>query len=79
MAKAKRTAKSKKGAAKATPTTAVVFSTKDGTTLGTIALTGTGGRLHESPERIKELMNLLDLPKGTDARIFAKATSVLVR
>ena len=64
---------------KSTKTTAVVFSSKAGTPLGTIALTGIATKLHQSPERIREVMTLLDLPKGTRAQVFAKATTVIIR
>lgn len=72
-------ARASKGPRKAAKTTAVVFSSKAGAPLGTIALTGAAAKLHESPQRIRELMTLLDLPKGTNAQVFAKATSLIIR
>ena len=82
MAKAKPRAKSRKRKAKkkaASGTTAVVFTRKSGAPLGTVALTGATARLHESPQRIRKLMELLDLPKGTNAKVFTKASTVIIR
>jgi len=82
MAKAKARAKSGRGKArKKAPirTTAVVFTRKNGVPLGTVAWTGATARLHESPQRIRKLMELLDLPKGTNATVFTKASTVIVR
>lgn len=35
--------------------------------------------LHDNPEKIHQLLDLLELPKGTEVHIITKATSVIVR
>jgi len=44
-----------------------------------ITLAGNLGRLHDNPQKIHELLDLLELPKGTEAKVITKAASVIVR
>ena len=35
--------------------------------------------LHDDPQKIHQLLDLLDLPKGTEAEVITEASSVIVR
>lgn len=35
--------------------------------------------LHDNPQKIHQLLDLLELPKGTEVRVITKAASVIVR
>lgn len=42
-------------------------------------LSGALSELHRSPEKLRKLMESLDLPKGTTATVTVQATSTIVR
>lgn len=44
-----------------------------------ITLTGNLGSLHDNPKKIHQLLDLLDMPPGTEVRVVTKAASVIVR
>lgn len=44
-----------------------------------IVLMGNLGQLHDNPHKIHQLLDLLDLPKGTEVKVVTKAASVIVR
>lgn len=44
-----------------------------------IVLKGHLGALHDDPQRIHQLLDLLELPRGTEVRVITKAASVIVR
>ena len=44
-----------------------------------VKLTGVPAEVARSPEKIRQLMDLLELPDGTSARVTIPATSVIVR
>jgi hypothetical protein len=46
---------------------------------GELLISGNVPNLHDSPEKIHQLLDLLGLPKGTSVRVTTKATSVIVR
>jgi hypothetical protein len=47
--------------------------------LPTLTITGIKSELINRPEKIQQLMDLLELPEGTDARIVYSAGDVVVR
>lgn len=57
--------------------TEVQIVTKDSDT--PITLTGNLSSLHDNPKKIHQLLDLLDLPPGTEVRVVTKAASVIVR
>lgn len=46
---------------------------------GPIAITGQLGNIHEDPDKVHKLLDLLGLPKGTEVRVTTRAASVIVR
>lgn len=44
-----------------------------------ITLKGNLIGLHNNPQKIHQLLDLLDLPKGTEVRVITRAASVIVR
>lgn len=42
-------------------------------------LKGNLAALHDNPQKIHQLLDLLELPKGTEVRVITKAASVIVR
>lgn len=44
-----------------------------------LKLSGVPTELARSPEKIRQLMELLDLPKGTNARVTVATSSVIIR
>jgi hypothetical protein len=46
---------------------------------GELLISGNVPNLHDSPDKIHQLLDLLGLPKGTSVRVTTKATSVIVR
>ncbi|HEX8613778.1 MAG TPA: hypothetical protein VF800_21075 [Telluria sp.] len=44
-----------------------------------ITLAGNFGQLHDNPQKIHQLLDLLELPKGTEVKVITKAASVIVR
>ena len=44
-----------------------------------ITLKGNLSALHDNPQKIHQLLDILDLPKGTEVRVITKAASVIVR
>jgi len=60
-------------------TTEISFETKTGEPLVKIQMADVKGDLSKSPEKIKQLMDLLDLPKGTNAVVRVTVASSIVR
>lgn len=54
------------------------FDTK-GKSTSSITVTGVDEKLLRDPSRVRKLMELLDLPKGTNARLRAVGAEVIVR
>lgn len=44
-----------------------------------ITLKGPIASFHNDPQKIHELLDLLDMPKGTEVNVVTKAASVIVR
>lgn len=44
-----------------------------------VILKGNLTSLHDNPEKIYQLLDILELPKGTEVRVITKAASVIVR
>ena len=44
-----------------------------------VVLKGNLTSLHDNPEKIHQLLDILELPKGTEVRVITKAASVIVR
>lgn len=44
-----------------------------------ITVRGNLGRIHEDPQKIHQLLDLLELPEGTQVKIITQAASVIVR
>jgi hypothetical protein len=44
-----------------------------------IVISGQVGDLHNNPEKIHQLLDLLKLPKGTQVKVVTTAASVIVR
>lgn len=57
----------------------ISFETKDGKNLGHLHVNTAMGELAKSPEKIKQIMELLNLPVGTNAKISTVVTSMMVR
>jgi hypothetical protein len=45
----------------------------------TLLISGDVPNLHDDPKKVHQLLDLLDLPKGTEVRVITTATSVIVR
>lgn len=50
-----------------------------GAAAASLKLHGASSNLLRSPEKIRELMDLLELPEGTNARVTVVSASVIVR
>jgi hypothetical protein len=44
-----------------------------------VTITGAVDRLHQDPKLIHELLDLLDMPKGTEVKVLTTASSSIVR
>jgi hypothetical protein len=44
-----------------------------------VSISGAADKLHEDPNRIQELLDLLRVPKGTQVKIVTTAASAIVR
>ena len=44
-----------------------------------VVISGQVGDLHSNPEKVHQLLDLLNLPKGTQVKVVTTATSVIVR
>lgn len=44
-----------------------------------IVITGAPHDLHSDPKKIHELLDLLNMPKGTEVKVLTTASSVVVR
>lgn len=51
----------------------------DAATGQSVVISGQVGDLHNDPQKIHQLLDLLDLPKGTQVKVMTTATSVIVR
>ena len=58
--------------------TEISFQSGDGKSLGAVHLDGSH-ELAKSPEKIRQVMELLNLPAGTHATITTTVTSTMVR
>lgn len=45
----------------------------------TLVISGDLPNLHDDPDRIHRLLDILEMPKGTQVRVVTKAASVIVR
>lgn len=45
----------------------------------TLTISGDIPNLHDDPDKIHRLLDLLDMPKGTEVRVVTQAASVIVR
>lgn len=59
--------------------TEIRFESKGAARLPTLTISGIASELINRPEKIQQLMDLLELPEGTDARIVYSAGDVIVR
>jgi hypothetical protein len=65
---------------KAATTTRVEFRTKAGAEpVISMELTGAAAEIHKDPERLRAVMEMLQLPKGTVAKIIVSVSSAIVR
>ncbi len=62
-----------------TESTELKVSTPGGTTRQSLTITGPMRNLHDSPEKVRQLLDLLELPEGTQVEISTRASSVIVR
>ena len=62
---------------KATQQTELEITTPEGRE--PILMKGELASLHDNPEKIHQLLDLLELPKGTQVRVITRAASVIVR
>ena len=60
------------------PTTYVEIEGTHGTAL-TISVGGASASVLKNPEKIRQIMEILELPEGTTARIISVAGDVIVR
>jgi hypothetical protein len=44
-----------------------------------LVISGEVGDLHNDPQKVHQLLDLLNLPKGTQVKVVTTATSVIVR
>jgi hypothetical protein len=44
-----------------------------------VTISGPLPDLHDNPEKVRQLLDLLELPKGTQVEIVTQASSVIVR
>jgi hypothetical protein len=59
--------------------TEIRFESKGAAQLPTLTISGVKSELINRPDKIRQLMDLLELPEGTDARIVFSAGDVIVR
>jgi hypothetical protein len=45
----------------------------------TMTLSGVAAEIHKSPEKLRALMEMLDLPEGTTATVTVQVSSTMVR
>ena len=63
-----------------TTTTRVEFCLRGSTEpTVTMSLSGIAADIHKSPEKLRSLMEMLNLPEGTTATITVQASSTIVR
>ena len=62
-----------------TSTTELHIMTKGGDPAKSITVSGDIAHLHDDPEKIHQLLDLLDLPKGTEVKVVTQAAHVIVR
>lgn len=49
------------------------------TEAASITIAGVSGDVHQSPDKIQRLLDLLEVPRGTTVKITTEASSVIVR
>ena len=57
----------------------IEFRARSGEAPITLCLTKATAELHKSPERIRKIMELLELPEGAVATVVVSASSTVVR
>jgi len=58
----------------------VTFASKDGKEVGlTLHVSGVSPEILKQPDKIKKIMDILELPAGTNARLVYQAEDVIVR
>jgi hypothetical protein len=62
-----------------TTTTELEVTSKEGSNAKTFVISGDLPNLHDNPSKVHRLLDLLELPKGTEVKVITKATSVIVR
>lgn len=60
-------------------TTELQVTSREGGNEKTLVISGDLPNLHEDPKKVHQLLDLLNLPKGTEVKVVTKATSVIVR
>jgi hypothetical protein len=61
------------------PKTIITFDSPSKASTPTISITGVTADYVKRPEKIRQLMEILDLPEGTKARIISSVEDVIVR
>jgi hypothetical protein len=62
-----------------TETTELQISSQEAGQTKTLVISGNVPNLHEDPKKIHQLLDLLNLPKGTQVKVVSTASSVIVR
>jgi hypothetical protein len=62
-----------------TSTTELHITTKGNDPVKSITVSGDIADLHDNPGKIHQLLDLLDLPKGTEVKVVTQAAHVIVR
>jgi len=57
----------------------IEFRAHEGAPPITLTLSGASADIHKSPEKLRKIMELLDLPKGAIARVTIPVSSSVVR
>jgi len=60
-------------------TTELHITSRDGGAAKAITLSGDIADLHDDPAKIHQLLDLLNLPKGTEVKVVTQAAHVIVR
>jgi hypothetical protein len=60
--------------------TSIEFRTKESSEPGvTMSIAGSASDIHKSPEKLRAIMEMLDLPEGTIATVTVLVSSTIVR
>lgn len=55
------------------------ITSREGGDQKTLTISGDIPALHDDPDKIHRLLDLLEMPKGTEVRVVTQAASVIVR